>query len=467
MKRISISGILKAVNGTLIGAPYQTGIFVRRVVTDSRTVEAGDLYIPIVGERFDGHDFCHDAFKKGAVLSFTAKNIEPAANETYILVKDTRIALGALAAWYRSLFDIPVIGITGSVGKTSTKEMLAAILSTRYQVHKTSGNYNNDIGLPLTLLELESEHDAAVIELGMNHFGEIDYLADILKPTMGIIVNIGVSHIEYLGSRDGILKAKTEMLPHIQKGGLIILNGDDDRLKSVSEVHGLRKRYYGNGDDADCVRINHRITDNGGQTMTASSSKGIYHITVAYPGEHILHNALGCIIAAENLGLSIREIEKGISSYKPAGMRLNAYHLKKGITVLDDAYNASVDSMISALKTVEAMKGRYKKTAAVLGSMFEMGDYAEEGHRQVGRFISETAVDLLLTVGDEAAWISDEAVKAGFNSRHVKHFPKQEMLLDAIEAMMEPETLVLLKASRGMHLEKTRDFLIESFEEKR
>lgn len=464
MKLISVEQIVKAVDGQLIGDPHAITGRMHRVVIDSREVKEGDLYIPIIGERFDGHDFIQGAIDNGAYLFFSDRMV-PSSSLPYILVKDTKLALGALAKYYRSLFDIPVIGITGSVGKTSTKEMMASILATKYSVHKTGGNFNNDIGLPLTLLQLEQSHEVAVVELGMNHFGEIDYLAKILRPTHGLITNIGVSHIEYLGSRDGILKAKTEMLPHIKEGGMIVLNRDDDKLRTVTESFGLNVKWYGKEEGQDCVQINHQLTKDLGQKMTVSTPCGIYSINVDYPGEHILNNALGCILVAEDLAIPKELIVKGIKTYKPAKMRLNLYKLNKNILVLDDSYNASVDSMKSGLLTLEAYKKNTVKTMAVLGSMFEMGDHAREGHLQVGRFVAKTKPDFLTTVGKEAEWIKQGAIDAGYPAEQTCHYETVEALVSQLALEELGNTTILVKASRGMKLEQVRAYLVERFEE--
>ncbi len=465
MKRLSLASMIKAVEGHLIGDPSAFKGPIQRVIIDSRQVMAGDLYVPIIGERFDGHKFINNAYDNGATLVFTDRQIDLSEGQVAVRVEDTKLALGQLAAYYRSLFEIPVIGITGSVGKTSTKEMLASILSTKFNVHKTSGNYNNDIGLPLTLLQLEPAHEIAVVEMGMNHFGEIDSLARILKPTIGLITNIGVSHIEFLGSKEGILKAKLEMLPHIKDHGTLVLNGDDELLVDVTETFGASRMLYGASKGFDATMIGHQLTDEGGQKMTVSSNQGIYNITVDYPGEHILHNALGGLLIGEILGLSKECIIEGVKSYKPAEMRLNAYHLTHDITLLDDAYNASVDSMSSALKTLESMKQQKAKTVAILGSMFEMGDYAKTGHQDVGAEAVSYQPDVLLTVGEEAAWIGEGAIQAGYPLTHYHHFLNQEALIKDVLTYIESSTVVLLKASRGMQLEKTRDYIIESFEE--
>lgn len=460
MKPLSVEEVISAVSGQCMDAAKET--MVHRVVTDSRQVAVGDLYIPIIGENFDGHDFIDDAIANGAVAALSSR---PNQKGPIIEVEDTKKALGALAAYHRSRFDIPVIGITGSVGKTSTKEMLASLLEGTYDVHKTAGNFNNDIGLPLTLLGLEAWHQVAIVELGMNHFGEIDYLASLLKPTHGMISNIGVSHIEFLGSREGILKAKMEMVPYIQKGGLLVLNGDDQLLSKVKPIDGIELAFYSEVHQMDCIMTDYASDARGGQSMKAQTMSHVYEVSVDYPGKHILHNGLGCILIAEALGVSRDHIIQGLKAYKPAAMRLNRRLLKDQSLILDDAYNASVDSMESALETLRVMGSAYDQTIAVLGSMFEMGSYAEEGHARVGQVAAQKNIDCLICVGDEAKWIASAAIDAGYPGSQVHQCVDVEAGEKVLLKVMQAHSLVLIKASRGMRLERLRDLLIERFEE--
>lgn len=463
MKEIALEQIREAVNGTWLNETYISDSTICSVVIDSRKIAKNDLYIPIVGEQFDGHDFIKQAFELGAlvVLSHSPKKVPDTCPA--IIVKDTKQALGKLAKYYRTLFSIPIIGITGSVGKTSTKEMLASILSKKYKVHKTAGNYNNDIGLPLTLLELNVSHEVAVIELGMNHFGEIDYLADILKPTIALITNIGVSHIEYLGSREGILKAKAELLPHVSCDGLVVINGDDYYLKTLNIERVNTVLNYGISKGVDCLLGGIYPLEQGGQSMHATTKKDIYDIKVDYPGEHVLQNALGGILIAEYLGLNKSEIIEGIIEYTPAKMRMNILTVKDQIRIIDDAYNASVESMESALKTLGKIKGPTERTVAVIGSMFEMGTYSKEGHILVGTYVAKYEPDILVVIGKEGKWIYEGAIEAGYN-KYAHYFRTQNEFLEQIDTIIYKNDLVLLKASRGMVFENIRDILIRKYE---
>ncbi len=464
MKRISIEQITNAVEGTFINKESLTEKYINRVIIDSREVQKNDLYIPIIGERFDGHDFIKEAISAGALCVFSVSIEHVPEGFPAIIVKDTKKALGRLAAFYRQQFTIPFIGITGSVGKTSTKEMLASILETKFKVHKTDGNYNNDIGLPLSILSLEIDAEVAVIELGMNHFGEIDYLANILKPEIGMITNIGVSHIEFLGSQEGILKAKSEMLPHIQQEGLIVLNGDDPYLKPLRLQYGRRVKTYGYTEGNDCCVVNYQVLDKGRQKMTVATDRGIYSMMVNYPGEHILLNALGGILIGEHLGIEKENIIKGILQYEPAKMRLNEYKIGDRLRIIDDAYNASVDSMSGALKTLSVLKEASERSVAILGSMFEMGSYSKKGHEQVGHQVIKSRPDVCILIGKEAKWTYD--VIKRFEPEAIKshYYECVEDFLVSMESHIIDHDIVLLKASRGMAFEKIREALMRKFE---
>lgn len=464
MKRISFEQISNAVEGTFINRELLGKKYINQVTIDSRQVQKNDLYIPIIGERFDGHDFIKEAITAGAICVFSRSIEEVPQDVPAIIVEDTKKALGRLAAFYRQQFTIPFIGITGSVGKTSTKEMLASILGTKFKVHKTDGNYNNDIGLPLSILSLEPEAEVAVIELGMNHFGEIDYLADILKPEIGMITNIGVSHIEFLGSQEGILKAKTEMLPHIQQEGLIVVNGDDTYLKSIKPQYGRRVKTYGYGEGNDCCVVNYQVLGKGRQKMTVATDRGIYIMTVDYPGEHILLNALGGILIGEHLGIEKENIIKGILQYEPAKMRLNEYKIGEQLRIIDDAYNASVDSVSGALKTLNALKETNERSVAILGSMFEMGSYSKKGHEQVGHQVIKSKPDVCILIGKEAKWTFDVIRRFETEAINTHYYESVEAFLPLIEDHIMEHDIVLLKASRGMAFERIREALIRKFE---
>jgi len=462
VKKLQIRGILDALQGKWLGERNLLEETIDQVVIDSREVKLHGLYIAIIGQRFDGHEFVEQAFDLGARVVCTSREMVIPAGKGLILVKDTKIALGRIAGYYRQQFSLPVIGITGSVGKTSTREMLASILKKKYQVHQTDKNDNNDIGVPLTLLKLEEIHEVAIIELGMDKFGEIDYSANMIQPTYGVITNIGVAHIEFLGSREGIFKAKSEMLPHIRLGGRLLVNGDDPFLSQLKGTRRLPIQTYGRNAGNDCTVLSHKVMETG-QQMTAVTKMATYEVSVPYFGEALLLNSLVGILIGEALGLSKEEILTGIEAYKPAKMRLELMQIGP-MRLIDDCYNASVTSMESGLKTLTAIRRKEERTVAILGSMFEMGSYSKEGHLEVGHLVAKYQPDQLIVVGEEGRFIQEGALEAGYESKRCFYYQEQEALLQVLDEHIQAKDLVLLKASRGMALEKSREQIKRKFE---
>lgn len=445
--KLSVQDIAKAVHGKFLNPPSDETMILE-MTTDSRKTLNSGLFIPLKGERFDGHDFVNQVYDKGAVATLTMNQTVVDERLVTIWVEDTQKALLDLARFYRSQFEIPVIGITGSVGKTSTKEIIAATLSGKWQVHKTQGNFNNEIGLPLTLFGLNETHQAAVIEMGMNHFGEIHKLSTTAKPDVAVITNVGTSHIENLGSREGILKAKLEILDGLNPNGLLVINGDNDLLSTLKEV-GVSKVTYGLNDKNDYWAKN--MTQEGLYTMAeVISPHRHYKIKIKALGEHMVYNTLAAIAVAEYYKLSEAEILKGLSSYEPAKMRMQISVLENGLTVMDDTYNASPDSMKAALKVLKNYVSKGRKVA-VLGDMFEMGDFAPKLHQEVGEFASSIGIDLLIAVGSLAKYIELGYQEAG--SKAVYYFETKEAFIKAMQGIFQKEDCVLFKASRGMHFE--------------
>nr|WP_246208537.1 UDP-N-acetylmuramoyl-tripeptide--D-alanyl-D-alanine ligase [Anaerotalea alkaliphila] len=460
---MAVSEVLAAVEGELLHGDRLRSDVVEGVSTDSRRTVAGDLYIPLVGNRFDGHAFLPQAFAGGAVLAF-AQRVEAGMEELpLVLVDDTRLAMGRLAAHYRRVLGIPVIGVTGSVGKTSTKEMIASILGRRFQVHKTGGNFNNDVGVPLTLFGMEESHEMAVVEMGMNHFGEISYLSRMAAPDLAVVTNIGFSHVENLGSQRGILQAKMEILDGLQEGGVVVANGDDPLLsefirafRNSENPKGIRFLTYGSCQGCDCRLLSYESHGLEGQEAVAETRSGRYQLRVPYPGRHMLFNALAGILVGERMGVEKEEIVEGIHSYRSEKMRLQVETLENGTLLIDDTYNASVDSMKSALDTLVDLSLPGQRKVAVLGSMFEMGGFSEEGHRQVGALASQRNLDLLLCIGEEARDIAVAALEGGsLPEDAVFWYGTQEEFLQEGLGRIRSGDAVLVKASRGMALEKT------------
>ncbi len=448
MRPMDVEEVAKAVGGQKTGNVSGT---VTSVTTDSRQIAPGALFIPLVGERFDGHDFLAQAEKAGAACVLSQK--ETTASRA-IFVKDTKKAMGDLAAHYRSKFSIPVVAVTGSVGKTSTKEMIASVLSEGFSVHKTAGNFNNDIGLPLTVFGLEESHTAAVMEMGMNHFGELSYLTAIAKPTVAVITNIGVAHIENLGSREGILKAKCEIFEGLSADGVAVLNGEDDMLLTLGKDRP-RTLWFGLTPDNDFYAKNIRPL---GLTQTAFTlCHGEEEVEVMLPaaGEHMVLNAVAAAAVGHHLGLSLGQIARGIGGFTQTGMRMQL--MKTDFcTILNDSYNANPVSTKAALQVLAQEKGR---KVAVLGDMLELGENAATFHKEVGAFAAAEGIDLCIAIGPWSRFLAEGMTEGGGKA---VHFASVEAFLDAPwQTFFQQKDTVLVKASHSMALHRIAEKLQE------
>ena len=457
MEPMSIREIEKAVRGVWWN-PREGAEDVTSVTTDSRNVPAGSLFIPIVGEKFDGHRFIDAALDQGAAGVLCAKlpeDLRP--DKFYIKVADTRLALKDLARHYREKFTLPVVQITGSVGKTTTKDMIAAVLSQKYRVLKTAENFNNDIGTPLTLLGLDHTHEVAVIETGMNHFGEIRYLGEMVQPDIAVISNIGDAHIEYLGSREGILKAKAEILENLRPGGTVILNGDDALLNTLTPpFEALRC-----GQGENCAYRVGEIADHGvdGITCCLTTPQGEYRLTIPAPGEHMVYSASMAAAIGEKLGLTAAEIARGVACYAPAGSRMRVLRLREERTVLDDCYNANPQSVTAALEILA--KTDCAQRVAVLGDMGELGDLTAQAHYNMGALAVMLGIDLVIAIGTHAAKIAEGVECSG---GEVQHFATKEEALPTIRAQLTPQTAMLIKASHAMRFGQLVEALKETYD---
>ena len=444
MEPMTIQEIAAAVDGKWLN-PRADAPAVTAVCTDSRKLTPGCLFLPWVGEKFDGHDFIEKALEGGAAGCLCARVPETLRGDKfYIQVADTRLALRALASAYRDKFDIPVVQVTGSVGKTTTKEMIAAVLGAKYRVLKTPENFNNDIGTPLTLLGLSSEHQAAVIETGMNHFGEIEYLGAMVRPDVAVISNIGDAHIEFLGSRQGILQAKCEIFTHLKEGGLAVLNGDDALLDTVD----IPFRTVRCGQSEHCQARITEVADHGveGITCTVETAKDVYHLSIPAPGVYMAYSASIAVAVAEELGLSHDEIVRGAAAYEPAGSRMRVVRLPEGRIILDDCYNANPQSVTAALEVLA--KTECDRRVAVLGDMGELGDLTEQAHYNMGALAAMLGIDFVVAIGKKAAKIADGTAQSG---GEVLHFATKEEAIGTLRQQMEPGTAMLVKASHAMH----------------
>ena len=440
MKTLTLKEAAKAVNGSLAGDGSFSGVY-----TDSRKPVKGGLFIALEGERFDGHDFIKNAEADGAAAVMCRKKADTSLPVIY--VDDTKKALLSLASYYRGIFDFPVVGLTGSVGKTTTKEMTALVLSSEYETVKTQGNLNNDIGMPMTLFTIEETTEAAVIEMGMNHKGEISVLTKVSRPDIAIITNVGVSHIENLGSRENILAAKLEITEGMKKGSSLILNGDNDLLSGVS-LDDYDVVFFGIENENSHVRAVD-IDMNDDSTVCSILYEGHkYPCRIPVAGIHNVYDALSAFAAGVKLGISPEKAACAIADYVPAGMRQKTV-VRNGITFIEDCYNASPDSVRAGLNTLAAMSAARK--IAVLGDMFELGDYSETAHRETGRYTAEKGIDVLFAYGKASAYTYEEAKKNG--TKEVYHYTDENELAEAVSKCLRENDAVLFKASRGMKLE--------------
>lgn len=449
MKPITIKEIASAVGGTIFGVCDD--IFIKNITTDSRNVKEGDLFIPIEGENFDGHDFINHCFESGAVCSFSMKNICIPKEKCIILVDNTLKALKTLAEYYLSLFDICVVGITGSVGKTTTKDMIAAVLEQKYNVLKTQGNFNNEIGLPLTVFNIEPYHTAAVLEMGMNQFGEIRNLSRIAKPNIAVITNVGVSHIENLGSREGILKAKSEIFEFVKHNGKAVLNADNDMLITLKDKLDIDILWFGIKNKLGIFADN--IVSDGldGVSCNIHTQNGSFCVNIPIPGEHMVYNALTSASVGVLMGLSNDEIKKGIEGFKASKMRMYSFKNKNGVNIINDVYNANPVSVKASIDVLAGVEGR---KVCILGDMFELGEYAQQMHYDIGAYAAEKNIDVIICIGELSRFMYDGACK----NTKIKAFyfkTQEEFLLNNLYKYILNGDTVLVKASRGMHFEKT------------
>ncbi len=448
MADFNLTEVLKATGGSLTKSG--SGKMFRGISTDTRTVQSGNLFIALVGERFDGHDFAAQAAAKGAIGVIASKPVQVPDHITVIEVDNTLAALQALARFHRQRFHIPLIGVTGSNGKTTTKDMLAAVLSGRFKVLKTEANFNNEIGLPLTLLKLEASHDAAVVEMGMRAQGEIRELTEIALPNAGVVTNVGETHMEILGSIENIAAAKAELVEAIAHDDLVVLNADDPHVRPMQSKARGRVVLYGLNPGA-FVRAENISSGENGELITkfdCRSPRGSFPVVLHTVGIHNVYNALAAIATGWELGLRPNEIKEGIGSFVPGAMRLEVKKYGE-YTVVNDVYNASPLSMAAALDTLAGMtRGR---KIAVLGDMLELGDAAVDAHRRIGRRAAEQGVDIVLTVGELAKHIAGAAHESGV--KNTQAFTGHNEAIEVLRSLMQPGDYILLKGSRGMKME--------------
>ena len=455
MERLTLGEILQAVDGKLLGGFDDRSAPVDGVRTDSRAIRPGDLFIPLTGERFDGHAYINAALEAGAAGCFTARERESyLPGKFYIKVASPLRALRDLAAYYRTKFPIPLIGVTGSVGKTTTKDMVAAVLGTKYKVLKTEGNLNSREGMPMTLLRLDSSHEIAVIEMGMSQAGEIDYLSAAARPDVAIITNVGDAHIENLGSRENILKAKCEIFNHLKPGGLAILDGDDELLAGLRDSLGFDTVLCGSG-AGNAYRAQNVRGGKGGICCTVTTPGDTFELEIPALGAHMIYPALFAAAVGARFGLTREQLIRGVQNFEPTKMRMNVLRRGDNITILNDTYNANPQSMRAAIGVLADSRSQFKM--AVLGDMFELGSLAPALHSGVGEYLGRTGIDCLVAVGELAEHMADAAEQAGVPM--VFRCPDKGAAIPVLKEQVRPDSTILVKASRGMAMEELVDYL--------
>lgn len=448
MKNLTLAHIAEACHGTYVGTDEKKQQEVSSIFTDSRKAEEEGLFVPIKGARADAHDFIEDVMEKGALATLSEKDLGEKPYP-YILVESSLQAVKDIAEYYLKQLAVPVVGITGSVGKTSTKEVIAAVLSQKYHTLKTQGNFNNELGLPLTVFRLRDEHEIAVLEMGISDFGEMHRLAKIARPDTCVITNIGLCHLEFLKSRDGILKAKTEIFDFLKPEGHVILNGDDDKLVTVNDAKGIKPVFFGienhSGVWADAVKPEGLK----GISCCIHTEKGSFSVLIPIPGHHMVYNALAGTAVGLTYGLSLAEIKAGIESLQSVSGRFHIIETGK-YTVVDDCYNANPVSMKASLDVLADALGR---KAAILGDMGELGEDEVEMHREVGVYAASRNLDLLICVGELSQYMA-EAAKHAAPSKTILHFSSQEELFSKLPELLQEGDTVLVKASHFMEFDK-------------
>lgn len=446
MKKFTLAEIAASCGGKYVGEEALKNTAITSVERDSRAVKDGSLFLAIKGERVDGHDFIEKCYDSGAVCAICEKAPEN-PKKPYILVDSTLNAVKDIAKAYREKFDIPVVGVSGSVGKTSTKEMLYAVLSQRFKTHKTQGNLNNELGVPLTILSMPEEAQAAVIEMGISDFGEMTRLARVAQPTICVLTIIGCCHLENLGDRDGVMKAKTEMFKYARDGAEFILNGDDDKLSTITDVSGKKPIFFGIDSKNDYYAEDIENNGEGGVSCKLCFGDTKLDVTIPAIGTYMVSNALAAAATGKLLGLSDEQIKNGVEAYKTVGSRANVINNGK-IRIIDDCYNANPTSVKASLETLKNFNGR---TVAVLGDMKELGTDELQLHFDTGAYAKQIGIDVVLCAGPLA--------KSLANGADGKWYETKEELIKALPEIIKEGDTVLVKASHSMQFEKIVEFL--------
>ena len=431
--------IAKACSGTLVG---DGNIEVSQYSNDTRTLQKGALYIPIVGEVFDGHAFIEKAFEAGAVATLSSKK-EESYNYPCIYVEDTLQAFQDIAHYTAKMANVPIVGITGSVGKTSTRDMVGAVVASHYNTLKTNGNFNNHIGVPITIMRYTNE-EAMVLEMGMNHLREIAKLVEIARPHIGVITNVGTAHIGLVGSRENILKAKLEMAEYFDETNTLVINLDNDMLANFYEHQHVNYKIktFGIKSDADVKATNVKLYES---KSTFDYNNMTFEVNV--PGEHFVLNALAAISVGECLNIPYEKMKDAIANFELTKNRMDFVELKNGISIIDGTYNANLDSMLSSL----AVLGKYeRRKIAVLADMLELGDYSEELHLKTGKAVDENKIDVLICVGNESKHI----IEGAQNTKEKHWFKTNDEAYAYLKEILQEKDILLVKGSNSMRLKE-------------
>lgn len=448
MKNLTLENITRVCSGTYYGPADKMYTEVSAIATDSRKVEKGGLFVPVVGERVDAHRFIPQVMEAGA-LATLSERILPEADFPYIVVESSLQAVKDIAEFYLQQLSIPVVGITGSVGKTSTKEVVASVLKEKYNTLYTEGNFNNELGLPLTVFRLRDEHEIAVLEMGISDFGEMSRLAKIARPDTCVITNIGTCHLENLGDRDGVLRAKTEVFDFLKENGHIVLNGDDDKLSTVKEYKESKPVFFGLGEGLDVYADELKSNGLKGTSCRIHLGETSFCVFVPMPGRHMVYNALAAAAVGRIYGLTVEEITRGIESLKPISGRFHIIETDKFL-IVDDCYNANPMSMKASMDVMRDGSGR---RVAILGDMGELGENEIALHREVGIHAASCGIDVCICTGALCEYMAQAAREAG-TELEVIYEPSRESLLEHLGEYVQEGDTILVKASHFMKFEE-------------
>ena len=459
MRELTIKKIAEICNGKFYIGDKTQNQEISSITTDSRKIEKDCMFVAIKGERADGNKFIDKAYEDGALVCLSenepdANDVNISENKGYIVVKSCFQALKDIAEFYREVMQTKIVGITGSVGKTSTKEMLASVMSEKFNTLKTQGNFNNEVGVPLTLFRLREEHELAIVEMGIRDFGEMSRLGQIVKPDMCVITNIGQCHLENLGDRDGVLKAKTEIFNFIKDGGKAFLNGDDDKLATVKEVNGLKPVFFGFDKKNDVYATDVETKGLAGTSFTAVTPKGKKKIRVNVPGHHMVSNALAAVAIGLELGLNENQIAAGVAAFEPVSGHSSIVETKH-FTIMDDCYNANP---VSTKAGIDVLTQTDERKIAILGDMFELGADERKMHYEVGEYAAKKGIDCIVCAGELAKEYYDGAKAAG-RKENLYYFQSRDEAIENLKDIVKENDAILVKASHGMKFEKIVEVL--------